>query len=36
MDLREKGWEGVNWVQLAEYRNLWQALVNTVMNLWIP
>jgi hypothetical protein len=33
MDLREIGWESVDWIQLAEYRNRWRALVNTVMNL---
>jgi len=33
MDLTEIGWEGVNWMPLAQDRNQWQALVNTVMNL---
>jgi hypothetical protein len=32
----EIGWEGVNWIHLAQDRDQWQALVNTVMNLWVP
>jgi hypothetical protein len=27
--LKETGWEKVNWVHLAQYRNQWQDLVNT-------
>jgi hypothetical protein len=33
MDLREIGWEGVNWIDLAQDRDQWRALVNTVMNI---
>jgi hypothetical protein len=33
MDLREIGWESVVWIQLAQDRDRWRALVNTVMNL---
>jgi hypothetical protein len=33
MDLREIGWGSVNWIQLAQDRDRWRALVNTVMNL---
>jgi hypothetical protein len=33
MDLREIGWGSVDWIQLAQDRDLWWALVNTVMNL---
>jgi hypothetical protein len=33
MDLREIGWGSVNWIQLAQDRDRWQDLVNTVMNL---
>jgi hypothetical protein len=36
MDLTEIGCEGVDWVHLAEDRDQWQALVNTVMNLRVP
>jgi hypothetical protein len=28
-------WEGVNWMQLAQDRDQWQILVNTVMSLWV-
>jgi hypothetical protein len=33
MDLREIGWGSVEWIQLAQDRDLWRALANTVMNL---
>jgi hypothetical protein len=33
MDLREIGWGGMNWTDLAQDRDEWRALVNTVMNL---
>jgi hypothetical protein len=36
MDLRERGWDGVDWMHLAQVRDQWQALVNTVMKLWVP
>jgi hypothetical protein len=36
MDFREIGWEGVDWSHLAQDRDQWQALVNTVMNLRVP
>jgi hypothetical protein len=36
MDLREIGWGGMNWIYLAHDRVQWRALVNTVMNLWVP
>jgi hypothetical protein len=32
MDLREIGWVGMDWIDLAEDRDQWRALVNTVMN----
>jgi hypothetical protein len=31
-----KRWDGVDWVDLAQDRDHWRALVNTVMNLWFP
>jgi hypothetical protein len=31
--LREVGWEGVEWIHLAQDRDHWRAVVNTVMNL---
>ncbi|PNF14240.1 hypothetical protein B7P43_G12210 [Cryptotermes secundus] len=33
MDLTEVGWDGMDWIDLAQDRDKWQALVNTVMNL---
>jgi hypothetical protein len=30
------GWEGADWMHLAQDRDQWFALVNMVMNLWIP
>jgi hypothetical protein len=37
MDLGESDWtvRGVEWIQLAQDRDWWQALVNTVMNLLV-
>jgi hypothetical protein len=35
-DLREIGWGGMDWINLAEDRDQLRALVNTVMNLQIP
>jgi hypothetical protein len=34
--LREIGWYGIDWIDLAEDRDRWRALVNTVMNIWVP
>jgi hypothetical protein len=36
MDLRGIGWGGVDWIDLAQDRDQWRALVNTVMNLRVP
>jgi hypothetical protein len=36
MDLREIGWAGMDWIDLAHNRDQWRALVNTIMNLWVP
>jgi hypothetical protein len=33
MDLREIRSEGMDWMYVAQDRNQWRALVNTVMNL---
>jgi hypothetical protein len=34
--LRKIGWGGMYWIDLAQERDQWKALVNTVMNLWVP
>jgi hypothetical protein len=36
MDLRETGWIGMDWIDLAPDTDQWRALVNTVMNLRVP
>jgi hypothetical protein len=36
MDLVEIGFDGVDWTSLAQDRENWRALVNTVMNLRVP
>jgi hypothetical protein len=35
MDLKETGWESMDWINLAEDRDKWWAVVKSVMNLWI-
>jgi hypothetical protein len=34
MDVQEVGWWGMDWIDLAENRDRWWAVVNAVMNLW--
>jgi hypothetical protein len=36
MDLREIGWSGMDWIDLAQDMDQWRAVVNTVMNLHVP
>jgi hypothetical protein len=35
-DHREIGWDGMEWIDLAQEWDQWRALVNTVMKLRIP
>jgi hypothetical protein len=36
LDLRGTGLDGMDWIDLAQNRDQWRALVNTVMNLRVP
>jgi hypothetical protein len=36
MDLGDVGWGDVDWIGLAQDRNRWRALVNSVLNLRVP
>jgi hypothetical protein len=36
MDLEELGWGDVDWIGVAQYRNRWRAVVNSVLNLRVP
>jgi hypothetical protein len=36
MDLREIGWDGGDWIDLAQNRDQWRALVRAIMNLRVP
>jgi hypothetical protein len=36
IDLGEVGWGDVDWIGLSQDRNRWRALVNSVLNLWVP
>jgi hypothetical protein len=36
MDLREIGWDGGHWIDLAQNRDQWRALVRAIMNLRVP
>jgi hypothetical protein len=36
MDLGETAWGGLDWVDLAQDRNDWWALVSTIVNIRVP
>ena len=31
-----QGWGGMDWIAVTQDRNRWWAVVNVVMNLWVP
>jgi hypothetical protein len=36
IDLKEIGWDGVDWIVLTQDRDQWRAVVNTILNLRVP
>jgi hypothetical protein len=36
IDLREIGWDDMDWIDMAQDRDQWRALVNSAMNLRVP
>jgi hypothetical protein len=36
IDVIEIGWDGMDWIILAQDRDKWRALVNTIMNFRVP
>jgi hypothetical protein len=36
INLREIGWDGVDWIHMSQDREQWRALVSRVMNLRVP
>jgi hypothetical protein len=36
MDLREIGWDGMDWIRVAQDRDQWKPLVNMAVNFRVP
>jgi hypothetical protein len=35
-DLKDRNWEGLDWIDLPQERQDWPALINSVMNIQVP
>jgi hypothetical protein len=35
LDFGDMGWNGMDWIELAQDRDQWMILVNTIMNVWV-
>jgi hypothetical protein len=35
MDLREIGWDGLDWIYMAQNRDQWRTVVNAIMSIWV-
>jgi hypothetical protein len=35
MDLKEIMWDGIDWIDMAQDKDYWRALMNTVINFWV-
>jgi hypothetical protein len=36
MELRKIGWGDMDWIDLDQDKDKWRALINTILNLWVP
>ena len=36
MNLKELGWEGIDWIYLTQDSAKWQAVISTIINLYVP
>jgi hypothetical protein len=36
INIKERGWDGMDWIHLAEDRDQWWAPLNMAMNLRVP
>jgi hypothetical protein len=36
LDLRDRGWDSMDWIDVAQVKERWRALVNAVINYRLP
>jgi hypothetical protein len=36
VDLRETGWDGLDWIDVAQDRDQWRGFANMVVSIWVP